>query len=306
MNLKKNLERFYQLINEDSKTIIEKKKLFSIANNLIPIYPNCKNPTECFQSLGKFGSMQNEYFRIFGLENLIKISLIIYFTREGMKESEINKILDSLYYGILFETDGEDYEEPCERCDENGYESCDYCGGDGRVDCSECNGTGNITCDKCEGEGQIEDSEGDFIDCEECSGSGEKTCDYCDGEGREDCDDCEGRGDNLCDECDGRGHNITDEKNYNIIGICSWDEDIKNILEIREKEFMPALKEINLRKCLKLFVRDYHEELPEDIVENEYYSVRLSKEPENMYLLMNMTVGMDFSQDMIEFIIDKV
>jgi len=302
MNPKKNIERFFQLINEDSKSVVEKRKLYSIADKLRGVIGEFKSPTEVFRLLRNLGPMQKEYLHHFGLTNVCKIILIIYFKERGLNELKINKILESIYFSILFFTEGETYEENCDNCGGDGYISCHNCDGEGTISCDECNGDGKVDCENCDGAGQI-----DGEDCMDCSATGQVDCEECDGEGNGTCSRCDGRGDDVCDDCDGSGNYSTDETKYTLMGYCLWNKDVKNILEIREKQTEPALEDISksfYQDSIQLIELEEHTELPEEVVSDVYYCAQVSNEPVNFRFYQSFNIDFGDSNQIIKFITD--
>lgn len=305
MNQKLLSKRLRQLLIEDSQNEKERQKLFKVATKLEGIIPETDTPTETFRSLSQLGRMQSEYLSNFGLKNILKIAIIIYFKKKNIDETRINKILDSLFFAILFYTDGQEHEEECSQCDGSGSLRCSECYGEGHQECGECDGNGEVECDECEGEGKIEDADGDMIDCDNCGGKGEVDCDNCEG-GTVDCNYCGGTGEEECTECGGDGNIQTDEIDYDLIGICSWDPNLKNLLELREREYKPAVESLdNFRKnYLEFSTTSGHAELPSDIEEGEYYSVLLTDNPPAK-LLYNLNVSIENPEYLIGFITDE-
>jgi len=303
MNSKKNIERFFQLINEDSKPAMEKQKLISVAEKLQGILGDFDSPTDVLNHLRKLGTMQSEYLTLFGIKNLCKIIFIIYYKKNGLSNSKIEEIINSIYFTVLFTTEGNDYTESCDTCGGDGYITCGNCDSEGSLECDFCDGSGVVNCDDCDGTGEVEGES-----CDKCEGSGEVTCDECDGDGHYTCRRCGGDGSESCDDCDGDGGIETDDTEYSLVGLCFWDKEMKNILEIREKEVQPAMEEISdkfWRNSIKLTYTEEHTELDMDKIETDvYYCCLLSEQPEVFKVSRNLNIHISYPEELITFITD--
>lgn len=296
MNLNQNIRRIYQLINEQKNSSLDNEKLFRVAKKLLPILKVSMNPTEMFNQLIHMSNTK-EYFNALGLEKLIKISIISYYLQQNQDEKKIDKVLNNLKYPTLLTTENENHKDECGTCDGSGKERCEECYGEGHEECSECEGSGQMPCDTCDGEKKVEDEDGNMVDCNMCDGKGEEDCSSCDGSGRRGCNYCGGSGEYDCDDCGGDGEIQTDEIDYTIYGICSWDNNLNEILEIKDHSQEPAIEDLDsFKKKILIFYEDtFSDEMDRELVPGEYYSISFDDELQNFSMNSHLRVSLIYN-----------
>lgn len=293
MNLNQNIRRISQLINEQKNLSLDNEKLFRVAKKLLPVLKVSINPTEMFNQLIHMSNTK-EYFHALGFEKLIKISIISYYLHQDQDEKKIDKVLNRLKYSTLLTTENENHVDECGTCGGSGKDRCGECYGTGYEDCSECEGTGQITCDTCDGKKKVEDEDGNMVDCDECDGKGEEDCSDCDGSGRRACNYCNGSGEISCDECEGDGDIRTDEIDYTIYGICSWDNNLNEILEMKDHSQEPAIEDLHSfeKKTLIFYEDTFSDEINRELVPGEYYSISFNDDLKNFNINSNLRVSL--------------
>lgn len=181
---------------------------------------------ETFKNLLDLTKNQQEYFKVYKPDDIVKIGLYIYSLNQTGDYNMGDSMISNCHVGGYFEFNENDfYTEECDECNGNGYENCDSCDGTGEKECSNCDGEGKTECEACDGDGIDEENES----CPDCNGTGEITCEECDGEGRYSCNDCGGDGSVNCNECDGKGMIETDKLNYYSTSFLVWDNQLINM-----------------------------------------------------------------------------
>lgn len=175
---------------------------------------------------------QWDYFSKLPPEDIIKLTIAIYSLKKTGELKFAEKILENLFFFTLLEVSSEKHRNTCYDCDGDGSIRCNECDGTGKVDCYNCT-NGKVNCDDCEGSGEVEKNENEYDTCTSCNGSGEENCDVCDGESQIECTNCYGDGTESCDSCGGTGDLEGDENEWEKKFICSWNQDLKNTLELK-------------------------------------------------------------------------
>jgi hypothetical protein len=199
------------------------EKLKKIAKNLSSIVSEVENPTSVYYKLLDIFRIQSDYFSHFDLPSKLKIVLYVWSLKSTGNFALGDKIINNLFFMVLFQTEMQNHVDECDQCNGNGNMSCDVCDGSGRVECGECSGDGEVYGDE---------------------GEGPQVCDDCDGEGEVECDNCEGHGDTTCDSCDGSGEfEYDDQFDYDIKICCSWDKSLFESAELAMDTEEPLMED---------------------------------------------------------------
>lgn len=279
--------------------MISNKKIFSLARkigdeNTTPFVI----PDDVLDFLNN-QTVLEDYFYKMGPDSFIKLAIAIWGFSLNMNESQIEKMYNDVFFAIILNTDGEEYEEECPVCDGSGDERCPSCKGSGTSQCSYCEGEGEVECPECNGYGEIDsdDEEDDgTITCPECNGSTYVPCDEC-SDGETICYDCSGRGTIRCSECDSLGYIPTNELEYDIHFIVCWDSKLKSKFEKLEGSDTPLMtwsEFANSKYIMTLSVDDEsHAEFIKDIQLNEIYCIEFfESRPKDATLNMNASFTM--------------
>lgn len=208
-----------------------KKLSIKIASG-IPFY---EYPQEYYNHLLKIYEKEKLYFSKVSAFDKLLIVLCVYSFKKTNNFELAEKIMNSMFFISLFNTDKETYYEECEECNGSGTKVCDLCD-DGRIECSTCGGTGEVECEECGGTGDVDDAT-----CETCSGDGDVTCEDCSGNGSEICGNCNGSGEEECDVCYGDGNVETANQEYEFIDIVSWNPQFNNTCELYQNTYTPIM-----------------------------------------------------------------
>lgn len=229
---------------------------------------------------------QWDYFSKLPPEDIIKLTIAIYSLKRTGELKFAEKILENLFFFTLLEVSSEKHRESCNQCGGDGSETCDECGGSGKVHCYNCT-NGNVDCNECGGSGEVEKNEDEYETCSSCNGSGEETCDVCDGESDIECSDCYGDGQQTCDECGGTGDLESNENEWEKKFICSWNQDLKNILELKcettENPFPDGFVNNNkfYDESILIVTQSGYSEFDEDLeVDDETFCLGIEDAPE--------------------------
>jgi hypothetical protein len=260
-------------------------KLKNVAKKLEGIIPD-GSAQSVYDDLRQVMLSQKEYFETYSAFSILKLTIYIYSFKKTKNFDLANSIIDKLFFASLFATNNNIHKEECDSCDGGGYYNCDECDGTGNVECSSCDGNGTETCESCDGEGKLpsDDEDETWEDCDECNGKGETSCYNCAGDGDVNCNNCDGNGSESCHNCDGIGEIETGNIEYDVYEICSWDENLYNILEIKLDNDEPAISDVNFTKFNKSVIilnqfeddDEFNIELEEDV----YYCFGLNRKDE--------------------------
>lgn len=233
------------------------KKLAIKVEGLLHTY---STPQATYYSIVDLAKSQKDYFTYLGPENLLKLTFYVYSFKKtnGFKLAE--KIINNLTFIELIQTDNDKY-----------LNDCPECRGDGVIRCDSCDGIGSFECQECGGDGEIYVGNGSNHECENCSGNGEISCQDCNGDGEINCDNCGGIGEIESD----------DEVFYTIYTVVTWNDNIKNICELRENTNEPIMSEDEFNELADTFIilHYFNEHGPLNISENEMYCIGMSDEP---------------------------
>lgn len=279
-------------------------EMYSLLKKAKKIEPLIKldilSPTEVYNKLILFSKKQSAYFDLFSPKEFLILVILIYSLKKTGEFKLAEKIFTKMYFCNFIVNTGDNADEPCHECSGDGYvdcsdcdgsglEDCYDCSGNGSVNCKDCGGDGQIICELCDGSGQMEDDEecpdcngaGSF-DCETCSGDGDVECKDCDGEGKQSCSYCDG-GSRSCSECYGDGEVQSDDKyRLNIIEICSWDEELNSVCELKIDTETPIMKEdeiLEKNNIIVLSINNEEGELDFDLEAGEAYCYSFEKNP---------------------------
>jgi hypothetical protein len=196
------------------------EKIKKLARRIAPSLPESDSLQSLWERYKNLISEEQEYFSMLNPDDLIKVFLGIHSLKLKNDFSLAEKNLNNIFFSHLLSIEDHKY-----------YETCPECGGYGTESCNSCDGRGNVTCGHCGGDGEVgccSDEE-----CAECDGKGEKECDWCDGEGKTECRECDGEGNLDCDYCGGNEEIETDNNLWDVKFICSWNKNLKSILELK-------------------------------------------------------------------------
>lgn len=196
-------------------------------------------------------------------EDFVQTFIYLYCLKKFGDIEKAETIFPNLRYVLLLESDLDPVQKDCYRCHGDGVESCGECAGLGNFTCRTCDGDGVIDCEECEG-GFIGDDK-----CENCDFLGKIDCPDCDG-GYIDCDECYD-GKIECPDCDGEGIIETDDL-FEVRSklICSWDQSMNNIFEIREGTLEP-IEDSDFPNSFVLASETFEGETQMDVLANEIY-----------------------------------
>lgn len=273
-------------------------KIIKLAKKLEGLIEDDSNLQEVYDALTNIMVRQKEYFKILKPISIIKLAICIYsFKKTGEFKLAAN-IISKLFFAAFIQTDSVPHKESCDECGGDGYISCGTCDMSGQVDCENCNGSGEEDCDECGGSGEVGD-EGDA--CDECQGGGKLTCSECDGDLRTTCSSCGGDGSEDCHECDGLGEIETDKIVYDELQICSWDESLKNRVEITENVIDPTMSLNSLFNNKKLIVINVKSEeagnTDYDFDSDKVYCYGYSTSDTDLIMNSLMKVSLDFDNN---------
>jgi len=273
-------------------------KLKSVAKKLEELIPE-GNAQIVYDKLREVMRSQKEYFETYSALSVLKLTLYIYSFKKTKNFDLADSIMNELFFASLFATENNLHKETCDDCDGGGTYNCNDCDGTGNVTCNNCDGDGTETCETCDGNGTAEcgtcggsgeDEEGETCDncsgegtepCDDCGGEGKTSCYYCSGDGEVSCNNCSGYGSENCQNCDGIGEIETDKIEYDIYELCSWDNNLYNILETKLDKDEPAISDENLTKFNKSFIIlntvEEYDEFNIELEEDMYYCFGVNK-----------------------------
>jgi len=252
------------------------ERLKRLAQQLIGMFRNVEHNNDVFNLLKKVAKKQAIYFSSFTPQEFLKFYFYILSLKKKGNFEFADFALENLFFASLFWKTGSQYVEECGDCYGEGRVDCSECDGSGNESCSECDGSGQVTCSDCDGEGEIEGDAGERVPCVICDGSGEVDCEECDGRGTVDCSYCDGDARLDCNNCDASGELEGTDSSIELIFICSWDKNLKNLCELnvgrpepvgaREKiENNPNIITLNYREWGDLNI-EFLEEIEEGFV----------------------------------------
>jgi hypothetical protein len=273
------------------------EKLKKLARKIEGLVDRTDPPQLVYDDLCVIAKRQEDYFKHLGSDNFIKLVFYIYSIKNTNDFALGDKMINSLSFIQLIETEGNHTVKTCESCGGDGEYECDDCDGNGYINCDRCDGDGKIDCRSCDGDGR-EMGDGEWEDCEDCEGSGEESCPDCDGEGTVTCDSCSG-GQISCDYCDGNGDIESDtDYDYTYRSIVTWSRQISDPCELKEKQNEPAMSEYDFDRLRDEYITLHiHEDSePLDILENEMYCIFITTEPELRFRDSNKSMTVDMSR----------
>lgn len=249
--------------------MVSNKKIFRLAKHMLDYQiKDVRTPTDMSQNLLSF-SHYNEYYSHLGPDNFIKLIIATWCLYVGYPHNKIEEIFDKLFFATVFCSNGENWNTTCKNCAGDGAVDCEKCDGQRRFECETCDGTGEVECDECDGVGEIEidqdEDVSDWVECQGCKGEGTMRCYDCNGRGEVECSRCGGSGQENCKMCGGNGEVETDEVEYTEYFIACWDQNLKNLFELKDGQLEPVMTEDDFLNSTKLLIlgRDLyqHDEL---------------------------------------------
>lgn len=200
------------------------EKIKKVALNLEELITEYDTPQNVYDKLIDMSNKQEDYFKLLGPENIIKLTFLIYSHKKTNSFELGEKMLnDSMFLTVIF-SEGNEYRTICDACMGDAEVNCSECDGTNEVNCDECEGTGEIPCDTCDGSG-IDPYSEDEEECSDCNGAGNRTCWNCGGNETTDCLECS-QGLVNCPQCDGIGELETDDWIYEAESILTWNKKI--------------------------------------------------------------------------------
>jgi hypothetical protein len=256
------------------------EKLKKLSISLSELIQDTETPQSVYDNLNEVMRKQSDYFNYLGPSNIIKLTIYIYSFKKTGKFTLGDSIISSLGFANLIVTDGLTYIKNCENCDSYG-----------EIDCTRCNKSGRIECTKCDGYGETETNNG-YGEIET------NICSKCGGRGIIDCPNCID-GSNQCEVCEGSGEIETSELSYDSYFIVTWNNQIKNLCELKENTGDPVLSNIDfLRKSDEYILLKYgfnnHAEFENWVQFDEVYCTFYSERP-NLKLTGEMKIDIESS-----------
>ena len=251
------------------------ERLKKLATQLIGFFKNVEHQNDILSVLKSVAKKQQIYFSNFTPQEFLKFYFFILSLKKTGKFDWSDEILEKIFFAYLFTPSGYDYSEECNDCDGSGRVDCRYCDGSGNEECQECDGDGVIECGECEGKGKVVVDD-EVEDCESCDGTGEVKCQNCDG-GNVNCDYCDGDARQECGECNGEGELMGSDFAVELLFVCSWDINFRNLCELNLGTPKPVATKDGIEtndKIITLSFRDWGDldvEYIDEVEEGEVY-----------------------------------